>query len=400
MEIVEGGITAAEGYLASGVACGIKQSGKKDLAIIYSTDYCNAAAVFTTNSVAAAPVKVSRKHISSGNIRAIVVNSGNANCCTGTAGLEDAITMAQIAGIEMGIDPYEILVASTGVIGIPLPMQKIEEGIKMGAANLSRQNSSAAAEAIQTTDTFSKERAVQITIGNDRVVIGGIAKGAGMICPHLATTLAFITTDASVEKQLLQKMLCDSVDKSFNMITVDGQQSTNDMIVLLANGKKGNKNITKESPAAVLFRKGLDRITEDLAKMVVKDGEGATKFIEIEVKGAHSIEEAKKIAAGVANSNLVKTSFFGEDANWGRIMAAIGSSVSNVDPEKINIWIGSEVVVKAGEGAIFCAQTVQELLKAEEIKVIIDMQAGEDSAKLWTTDLSYEYVEINAHYRT
>lgn len=400
IKVIDGGITATEGFLASGIACGIKQSGKKDLAIIYSDNPCKVAGLFTTNTVVAAPVKVSKNHISSGEIKAIVVNSGNANCCTGIAGLENAISMAQIAGAGIGIDPHQVLVASTGIIGIPLPMSKIEEGIKEGIANLSPQGSSDAAQAIQTTDTFSKEIAVQITISGKPIVIGGIAKGAGMICPHLATMLAFITTDAMVENPLLQKMLNAAVNKSFNMITVDGQLSTNDMVVLMANSTKGQAAILEGSLDAVLFQKALDKVTEYLAKMIVKDGEGATKFIEIEIKGAVNNEEAKQVAMTIANSNLVKTAFFGEDANWGRIIAAIGSSTAKVNPEKIDIYLGSEKVVGAGEGILFCVETLNKVLKEKEIKMVIDLRLGDRSTKVWTADLSYDYVKLNAHYKT
>lgn len=398
MKIIEGGVTAAKGFKAAGVSCGIKQSGKKDLAVIYSEKPSSVAALFTSNTLAAAPIAISRKHTSSGKARAIVANSGNANACTGQQGVSDAVAMAQIAGKELGIDPHQVVVASTGIIGVPLPMQKISSGIQKAVVALSENGSGDAAEAIRTTDTNEKEIAVETRIAGKSAVLGGIAKGAGMIAPNMATMLAFLTTDVDIDSSLLKKCLVDAVENSFNTITVDGDMSTNDMVVLLANGASGVK--LSGSPEIEEFQKALGYVCSQLAKMIVKDGEGATKFIEIEVDQANSEKEAKKIALSIANSNLVKTAFFGEDANWGRIMAAIGNSDAIVDADKIDILFGDEKVVGSGQGMVFCVDTINEILKAPEIKVKVSLNTGSAKARIWTTDLSYEYVKINAHYRT
>lgn len=399
LRVIKGGVTAAKGFKAAGVSCGIKQSGKKDLAVIYSEQLSSVAALFTSNALAAAPVRISRNHAASGKAHAIVANSGNANACTGEQGISDAIAMAQITGEELAVDPHQVIVASTGVIGVPLAMEKIRLGIREAVADLRDNGSGDAAEAIRTTDTAAKEIAVEIEIGGKRIAVGGIAKGAGMIAPNLATMLSFVTSDAAVDPPLLKQCLKCSVDNSFNMITVDGEMSTNDTVVLLANGASGVK-ISTGSPGATEFQGALDYVCSELARMIVKDGEGATKFIEIAVEKAKRAEDARKIALSIANSNLVKTAFFGEDANWGRIMAAVGGAGIAVDPDKIDVFLGSEQVVSSGQGSIFCAETVSRALKAPEMKVRVSLNAGKAEAKVWTTDLSYEYVKINAHYRT
>jgi glutamate N-acetyltransferase/amino-acid N-acetyltransferase len=398
LQDIKGGVTAAKGFQAAGVPCGIKQSGKKDLALLWSERPCSVAALFTSNRVAAAPIVVSRNHTSSGKARAIVANSGNANACTGKQGLSDAITMAQITGKELAVDPHEIVVASTGIIGVPLPMQKVGSGIGAAVAALSVNGSRDAAEAIRTTDTTQKEIAVEMTIGGRLASLGGIAKGAGMIAPNMATMLAFLTTDAEIEPSILKQCLAEAVESSFNAITVDGDMSTNDMVVLLSNGASGVRlSGTSDTEA---FQEALNYLCRELAKMIVKDGEGATKFIEIQVNKAGSESAAKKIALTVANSNLVKTAFFGEDANWGRIMAAIGNAGVVIDNDRIDILFGEEKIVESGQGIVFCIDTVNEILKAPEMTLQINLNAGDARAKIWTTDLSYEYVKINAHYRT
>lgn len=398
MQVIKGGVTAAKGFQAAGVPCGIKQSGKKDLALMWSERPCSVAALFTSNSLAAAPIVVSRNHTLSGKARAIVANSGNANACTGKQGLSDAITMAQITGKELAVDPHEIVVASTGIIGVPLPMQKVGSGIGAAVAALSVNGSGEAAEAIRTTDTTQKEIAVGMTIGGRSASLGGIAKGAGMIAPNMATMLAFLTTDAEIEPSILKQCLAEAVESSFNAITVDGDMSTNDMVVLLSNGASGVRlSGTSDTEA---FQEALNYLCRELARMIVKDGEGATKFIEIQVNKAGSESAAKKIALTVANSNLVKTAFFGEDANWGRIMAAIGNAGVVIDSDRVDVLFGEEKVVESGQGVVFCVDTVNEILKSPEITVRINLNAGDARAKIWTTDLSYEYVKINAHYRT
>ena len=397
---MENGITAPRGFKAAGISCGIKKRDKKDLALIYSEAPASSAALFTTNQIKAAPLKVSAEHIKDGNIQAIVINSGIANATTGKKGLEDAEEMGRITAEKLGIEKENVLVASTGTIGTFLPMNKITEGIKEAKGKLSREGGGDAAQAIMTTDTFPKEVAVELELGNKKVIIGGMAKGAGMISPHLATMLSFITTDVVISGELLKKTLKSSIAKSFNMITVDGEESTNDMVVILANGLAGNEEITEDDEAFKKFSFGLDEVTLKLAKMIVKDGEGATKFIEVEVKNALKFEDAKRIAFSIANSLLVKTAIFGEDANWGRIMAAIGNSGVKIEEEKIDIYLGDLKLASKGCGVKFREEEAKKILKEKEIKIIVDLNIGKESAKVWTCDLTPEYVKINAHYRT
>ncbi len=394
---ITGGITAPRGFRAAGIACGIKASGRKDIALIVSDKVCSAAAVFTTNKVAAAPVRISKKHLADGKAQAIIVNSGVANAYTGKQGDLDAVRMAQVAGEAAGVDSHDTVVASTGVIGAPLPMQNVEAGIKEAAGKLSENGGFEAAEAIMTTDTFSKEYAVSFEIDGKKVVIGGMAKGSGMIAPNMATMLAFIATDAAVYPETLGVFLKSSIDKSFNSITVDGDTSTNDMAVIMANGESGVE-ITAESTA--VFKEALDQVCIELAKLIVRDGEGATKFVEIDVTGAVSDGDAKKAAMSVANSNLVKTAFFGEDANWGRIVAAVGYSGSEVDPDKIDVFYGDEKLIDGGSIAAYNPDRVNDVLRAKDIKVTINLNIGNGSARVWTCDFSYDYVKINAEYHT
>lgn len=397
---IPGGITAPQGFKAAGVASGIKESGKKDLALIFSELPTTAAAVFTTNRIPSASILVSKNHLAEGRIHAVVINSGNANACTGELGLEHAIQMAKATANWLEILPQNVLVASTGIIGVTLPMEKIKGGIAAAIKVLARGGSQDAAQAIMTTDTFFKEMAIQFEVGGQIVKIGGIAKGSGMIAPNMATMLAFLTTDAHISDGCLTDCLRESVNRTFNMITVDGQQSTNDMVAILANGMAGNKEIIFGKKSTFIFQEALNFVCQELAKMIIKDGEGATKFIEITIKGAESVDDAKRIAQAIANSNLVKTAFFGEDANWGRIMAAIGSSGAEFEPSKINLFFGSEMIVANGEGLSYEEARVNQVLKSAEIKVTVDLNTGEAGATVWTTDLSYEYVRINAAYRT
>ena len=397
---MENGITTPRGFKAAGISCGIKKRNKKDLALIYSEVPARAAALFTTNQIKAAPLKVSAEHIKDGEAQVIVINSGCANAATGKKGLRDAKEMAGITAEELSIKKEDVLVASTGTIGTFLPMDKITKGIKEAKGKLSREGGGDAAQAIMTTDTFSKEVAVELELGNRKVIIGGMAKGAGMISPLLATMLSFITTDAAISGELLRKALKASIDRSFNMITVDGEESTNDMVIILANGLAGNEEIDKENENFKKFSSGLDEVTLKLAKMIVKDGEGATKFIEVEVKNTLELQDAQKIAFSIANSPLVKTAVFGEDANWGRIMVAIGNSGVEIEEEKIDIYLGDLKLASKGCGIKYSEEEAKKILKEKEIKIIVDLKLGEKSAKVWTCDLTTEYVKINAHYRT
>lgn len=400
MNAIEGGITAPRGFKAAGISCGIKNEDKKDLALIYSEVMAKAATAFTTNQIKAAPLKVSAEHIKDERAQAIVINSGCANAATGKKGIEDAKEMTRATAKILGIEKENVLVASTGTIGTFLPMDKIIKGIKEAEEKLSREGGGDAAQAIMTTDTFPKEVAIELETGGKKVIIGGMAKGAGMISPHLATMLSFITTDVTISGKLLKKALKASIDRSFNMITVDGEESTNDMVIILANGLAGNKEINMEGEDFKKFYSGLDKVTLKLAKMIVKDGEGATKFIEVEVKNALKWEEAKRIAFSVANSLLVKTALFGEDANWGRIMAAIGNSGVKIEEDKIDIYLGDLQLASFGCGVRFSGEEAKNILKGKEIKIIVDLNLGKESTKVWTCDLTPEYVKINAHYRT
>jgi len=396
---IKGGICSPKGYKASGIHCGIKKA-KKDLAVIYSEVPASAAGVFTTNKVKAAPVILSREKVLKGRIQGIVVNSGNANACTGKKGLEDAAVMAELAAGHLGVDPSMVAVSSTGVIGVPLPMEKISAGIKKAVEKLDESGGSDAAIAIMTTDTFPKEIAVETVIGGEKVTVAGMAKGSGMIHPDMATMLAFITTDALINPKALKKALKDSVDKSFNMITVDGDTSTNDMVLIMANGLAGNREISCDGEDFLAFKSALDFVTVGLAKMIVKDGEGATKFVEITVKNAVSIHDAKKVAKAVAGSNLVKTAVFGGDANWGRILCAAGYSGAELDPDKIDLYVGSLCLAKGGTPADYSEEEAAEIFKKKQIKITIDLNMGEFNATAWTCDLTYDYVKINGEYRT
>ncbi len=394
---IKGGVTAAKGFKAAGLACGIKASGRKDIALVVSDKVCSAAAVFTTNKVAAAPVQVSKKHLADGKAQVVVVNSGIANAYAGEQGELDAARMARIAGEAVGVDQHNVVVASTGIIGSPLPMQNVEAGIKEAAGKLSKIGGFDAAEAIITTDTFLKEYAVSFETNGKNVVVGGMAKGSGMIAPNMATMLAFITTDAAIPSGMLNDFLRSSVDKSFNSITVDGDTSTNDMAVVMANGESG---VEIDATNAAVFQEALSQVCVELAKLIVRDGEGATKFIELDVTGALDDADAKKAAMAVANSNLVKTAFFGEDANWGRVVAAVGYSGAEVDPKKIDVYYGDEKLIDGGSIAAYNSARVNAVLKAKDIKVTINLNIGNGSARVWTCDFSYDYVKINAEYHT
>jgi len=397
MPFVKGGITAPSGFKGAAAHCGIKKA-KLDLALIFSEVPSQAAGVFTVNKIVAAPVKLDRKKIKKGKFKAIIVNAGNANACTGKKGLEDAKETARFTALALGIKAEEILVSSTGIIGKNLPMERLKIGISSLMHRLSKENHQSVAEAIMTTDSFLKESAWQTTIAGRRIKIGGVAKGAGMICPNMATMLCFLTTDANISKKLLRKALREAVDNSFNAITIDGDQSTNDMVIILANGLAHNKKIEKENKDFLKFKEGLNLVAQFLAGKIVEDGEGATKFIEIMVKGASNGREAEKAARAIARSNLVKTSFFGADPNWGRIMAALGSSVIKLKEEKIDIYYGDRPVVKKGKAFDFSPARIYRLLKNRKISILVNLGIGKGEKKILTTDLSPEYIKINAGY--
>lgn len=387
------------GFKATGIYAGIKKREKKDLALIFSEVEAKVAGLFTTNQVKAAPVILDIERIRSGKGQAIVANSGNANACTGKKGYSDASEMASLTARGLGIPPEMVYVASTGVIGEFLPLDKIKKGIEKGIPLLSEKGLPDAAEAIMTTDTFPKISSFKEAIGGKVVTIAGIAKGAGMIHPKMATMLSFILTDANIEGKALRTALKTSVENSFNRITIDGDTSTNDLVLCFANGLAGNREIRLGSSEFKRFQNALDSITSSLSRMIVMDGEGATKFIEFVVKGTTTDEEAERIAFRVANSNLVKTAFYGEDPNWGRIMAAIGSSGVRIHPERVNIYFDNLRVVGKGLG-LKKEKEARKILKKKDIVITISLGEGKGKSKVLTTDLSTEYVKINAAYRT
>lgn len=396
-----GGITAPRGFAAAGVHCGIKRV-KKDLALVFSEEPAHAAAVFTTSKVQAAPVLVDKLQLKKSSvIRAVVINSGNANACTGEPGLNDAWAMVKSTAAALNIPFGEVLVSSTGVIGQYLPIEKIQTGITDAAAMLSREGHVAAAEAIMTTDTFPKELAVTVDLDGTVCTIGGMVKGSGMIAPNMATMLGFITTDASISSDLLHAALRQAVDHSFNRISVDGDTSTNDMVVVLANGLAENKELRDaQDPSFGAFYEALEHLLVKLSKMIVLDGEGATKFVEIVVSGASSEDVAVCAAKAIANSNLVKTAIHGEDANWGRILAAIGYSGIEFNPADVEIYFNDLPIVRQNYTIDFSEERAKAILRQKEIRITVNLNQGASSASFWTCDLSREYVAINAHYRT
>lgn len=394
------GVTLAKGFKASGIKAGVKKSGKDDMAVIYTEKKATVAGTFTTNLVAAAPVFVSKEVAKKGTGHAIVVNAGCANACTGQQGMKDAKAMAALTAKELGIDASDVFVASTGIIGQTLPMDKIEAGIKLAVAALDENGSVAASKAIITTDTYAKAGSFTFELGGKKVSIGGIAKGSGMIHPNMATMLCFITTDAAISHDLLQKALSKCVNISFNMVSVDGDTSTNDMVLVLANGMAENPMITEENADYEEFTAALEKVCVGLAKLVARDGEGATKFLEVNVTGAESFEDAKKVAMSVAKSPLVKTAFFGQDANWGRIICAVGYAGAKMVPEKTVVSLNDVVVFDKGMGAAYDEEALKSIMSEHDIIVNIDLGLGEDKATVWTCDLSYEYVKINGEYHT
>jgi len=418
-------ITSVPGFRAAGVACGLKKTGAPDLALVVSDGPCRVAAMFTTNRVKAAPVLHDQAILARNRtgVRAVVANSGGANACTGVQGVEDAAQMSALVAAQLGCAPDDVLVMSTGVIGQRLDMAKVAAGIRDAAAHLSTDGGHAAARAIMTTDTRPKEIAIRVdlTTGNRRrptaespsavrgrwsAVIAGMAKGAGMIHPNMATMLCLIATDAAISVDLLDAALRYAVDRSFHRITVDGDTSTNDTVLLLANGRAGNPEIQDPaSPAFLEFRVALTQVATELAKMVVRDGEGATKFVSIHVQGARTEAEAVQVGMAVARSNLVKTALFGRDANWGRVLAAVGYSGVEIEPETISLWFGATgrdaiQLLASGQPLPLDEERALALLSHTDVDIIIDLGQGAAEATIWTCDFSYDYVKINAAYRT
>jgi len=394
---VGGGVTAPRGFLAASCYCGIKEGNldKPDIALIYSSSPAVAAATFTTNRVKAAPVKVSAAHLRSPEIRAIIANSGNANACTGLGGIEHAKRMAQAAAAALGLKRNQVLVGSTGRIGIPLPIAKMEEAIKELPKALRDDGSLKAARAIMTTDTFPKEIAVELPLGGETVRLGGIAKGAGMIDPNMATMLCFLTTDAAVGKKDLAKALSVAVDQSFNRITVDGDMSTNDTAILLANGAAQSRPLDASSQSFDLFQRALNYVTAGLARMIVEDGEGVSKFVEVQVKGAATFQDARKAARAVARSTLVKCAWFGGDPNWGRIVDAIGYSSARIREEMVDVYYDGVIAVKNGMPSKTPVSKLRGVVANERFKITIDLQLGSAEYTVYTTDLTVKYVELN-----
>jgi glutamate N-acetyltransferase/amino-acid N-acetyltransferase len=401
MRFVEGGVTAPRGYVAAGCHCGVKSDPNvKDLALVFSERRATMAGVFTANRVPSACVTVSREVAEKGVARAIVANSGCANTCTGAKGLRDAEEMARVTAEQLEISSEEVVVASTGVIGARLPIVKVCEGIETLAEKLEKEGGADAAEAILTTDTCPKQVAVRFRSSRGPVTIGGVAKGAGMIMPNMATMLAFITTDASIRTKPLRLALKRAVDGTFNHISVDGDSSTNDMVIVLANGGPGSHVITQRSEDFKPFSAALTNVCRRLAHMIVADGEGATKFVEIRVKGAQNDEDADRVARTIGTSLLVKTALFGADPNWGRIMMAIGRSGAEIEPARIRISLGNLRLVSKGTGNDFSEERARELLAQRDIAITVDLGMGKAEKRFWTTDLSYEFVKMNAEYHT
>jgi glutamate N-acetyltransferase/amino-acid N-acetyltransferase len=388
-----------KGFLFSTVEAAIKKPGRKDLALIYSQVEASISGTFTTNNVKAAPVKLSMKNMKSGRGQAIIVNSGNANACTGKKGMEDTIEMTRLVANGLKIKSSLVYICSTGVIGTPMPMERIRPKISELIGNLGISTIDDAASAIMTTDTFPKIVQKKVKIGSKTGSIAGICKGAGMICPHMATMLCFIISDVAIHQKTLSKTLNIAVEKTFNRITVDGDMSTNDSVLVMANGMLGNRQITEGSKLYTTFKKALYEVILDLSRLIVKDGEGATKFIEVEVKGARNEADAEKAAFSVANSNLVKTAMYGRDANWGRIMAALGYSGVDIKEEKIDIYFGKVKIVSRGTGT-GRDKEAEDVLKKKDIKITIDLHSGRSSANILTCDLTEGYIRANAAYRT
>ena len=404
MKMIEGGVCAAKGFTANGVHCGIRKNhSKKDLSLILSAVPASAAAVYTTNLVKGAPLTVTKKHLENGIAQAVICNSGNANTCNAN-GIEIAEMMSDLTAKELGIKAEDVVVASTGVIGQPLSIEPIAAGLPELAAGLNINGSKDAAEGIMTTDTVMKEVAVEFLLDGKTCHIGGIAKGSGMIHPNMATMLVFITTDCAISPEMLQKALSGDITGTFNMLSVDGDTSTNDMVTVLANGLAGNHEIIAEGEAFNTFMKALNALTIDLCRRIAGDGEGATKLLECKVSGAADLATARTVAKSVICSSLLKAAMFGADANWGRVLCAIGYSGANVDVTKVDVSFksaaGEILVCKDGAGVEFSEEIAKQILLEKEIEILVGLNSGEVDATAWGCDLTYEYVKINGDYRT
>ncbi|MBQ3493319.1 MAG: bifunctional ornithine acetyltransferase/N-acetylglutamate synthase [Clostridia bacterium] len=404
MKIINGGVCAAKGFKANGIHCGIRHNRKKrDISLIYSQVPATAAAVYTTNLVKGAPLIVTKKHLENGVAQAVICNSGNANTCNAN-GIEIAEKMSELVAKELNINAQDIVVASTGVIGQPLNIEPIANGIPELAKGLSEDGGLYAAEGIMTTDLAVKEVAVEFTVGGKTCRIGGIAKGSGMIHPNMATMLVFITSDVKISSEMLSKALKSDIQNTFNMISVDGDTSTNDMVTVLANGLAENTEITSDGEDFEVFMKALNTVNVTLCKMIAGDGEGATKLLECSVSGAKELKIAKTVAKSVICSSLTKAAMFGADANWGRVLCAIGYSGADVDVNKIDVAFSSPKgvidVCKNGAGVAFSEEKAKEILLEKEITILVNLNDGEFCSKAWGCDLTYDYVKINGDYRT
>ena len=404
MKLIEGGVCAAKGFTANGVHCGIRKNhSKRDLALILSSVPASAAAVYTTNLVKGAPLTVTKNHIANGIAQAVICNSGNANTCNAN-GIEIAEVMSDLVAKQLNIVASDVIVASTGVIGQPLSIDPIAAGMEELAAGLSENGGKAAAEAIMTTDTVMKEVAVEFEVGGKICHIGGIAKGSGMIHPNMATMLVFLTTDCAIAPDMLQKALSGDIANTFNMVSVDGDTSTNDMVTVLANGLAGNETITAEEEDFTTFMKALNTVTIALCRKIAGDGEGATKLLECKVTGAADLPNAKTVAKSVICSSLLKAAMFGADANWGRVLCAIGYSGAAVDVNKVDVSFRSAAgqidVCKNGAGIPFSEEIAKQVLLEKEIEILVELNSGDVSSTAWGCDLTYDYVRINGDYRT
>ena len=401
MNTIPGGVTAPLGFRAAGIYCGIKKKKQLDLALLISEKEGPVAGLFTTNRVVAAPVILDRLHLKKGLARAILVNSGNANACTGPEGLRAATDMAQLVATALQCAPHTIFIGSTGVIGQPLPMACIQKALPALVARVTRHGGREAAQAIMTTDLKPKQVAVRARLGGQMVTVGGMAKGSGMIHPNMATMLAYLTTDAAISQRALQMALRQAVDQTFNCITVDGDTSTNDTVLCLANGMAGNKSLALGSADFTRFRMMVETVCRTLALKICWDGEGVTKVVRIHVQKAKTAQSARQIAQTVATSNLVKTALFGGDANWGRVMAAIGRAGVALDPARVSLQFGDVAMVREGQGLGPAAERrLAKVFQNREFTILVDLGMGKAEAHMWTTDLSYEYVRINASYRS
>ena len=404
MKFIDGGVCAAKGFLANGIHCGIrKNKTKRDLSMIYSTVPANAAAVYTTNLVKGAPITVTKEHLKDGKAQAVICNSGNANTCNAD-GIYIANEVSKLAADALGLKPEDIVIASTGVIGLPMEIAPFASGIPPLVSGLAENNSEAAAEGIMTTDTQMKQVAVSFEIDGKECHIGGIAKGSGMIHPNMATMLVFITTDCAISSKMLQKALSTDIQSTFNMLSVDGDTSTNDMVTVLANGMAGNKEITEEDDNFAKFMTALNTVNVYLCRHIAADGEGATKLIECKVTGAKSEGCAKAVAKSVVCSSLTKAAMFGSDANWGRVLCAIGYSGQDVDVNKIDVAFsssqGTVEVCKKGSGIEFSEEIAKKILLEKEIEILVNLNDGNYDSVAWGCDLTYDYVKINGDYRS